>query len=70
MRETIELMASTEKVINDALREALREQNASTALEIFLEHLGRKSHSERIYIFEGKQGFAVNGLFLWWHFCR
>lgn len=43
MRKTIELMAITEKVINEALRVALRERDATYALELFLEHLGRRS---------------------------
>lgn len=65
MRKTIDLMVNTEKVINDALRVALREQNATNALQFFLEHLGRQSHSERIYICEGKQGCPVSNTFEW-----
>ncbi|MBQ8821293.1 MAG: GGDEF domain-containing protein [Lachnospiraceae bacterium] len=65
MKKTIELMVFTEKIINDALRVALREQNATTALDLFLAHLGRESHSERIYIFEGKRGCAVKNTFEW-----
>ncbi len=65
MRRTIELMEITERVINEGLRVALRERNATHALELFLEHLGRKSNSERIYIFEGNRGSSVSNTFEW-----
>ncbi len=65
MKKTIELMTITEKIINEGLREALRERCATRSLEIFLEHLGRKSNSERIYIFEGKRGESVSNTFEW-----
>lgn len=58
-------MAVTEKVINEGLRVALRERNATHAIEVFLEHLGRKSKSERIYIFEGIRGSCVSNTFEW-----
>lgn len=65
MKKTIELMTVAEKVINEGLRVALREKNATYALELFLAHLGRKSKSERIYIFEGSKGSSVSNTFEW-----
>lgn len=65
MKKTIELMSFTEKMINEGLRVALRERDATYALEIFLEHLGRNSKSERIYIFEGERGNSVSNTFEW-----
>lgn len=65
MQKTIELMAVTEKVINEALRIALRERNAAYALELFLSHVGENSGCERIYVFEGCTGEAVSNTFEW-----
>lgn len=45
----------TAKVINESLRLALRERDATRAIELFLEHMGEKSHCERIYIVEGER---------------
>lgn len=55
----------TAKVVNESLRLALRERDATRAIELFMEHMGKKSRSERIYIFEGKQGCSVNNTFEW-----
>ncbi|MBQ8527385.1 MAG: GGDEF domain-containing protein [Lachnospiraceae bacterium] len=55
----------TAKVVNESLRLALRERDATRAIELFLEHMGERSHSERIYIFEGEQGCSVDNTFEW-----
>ncbi len=55
----------TAKVINESLRLALRERDATRAIELFLEHMGEKSHCERIYIVEGEKGGSVNNTFEW-----
>ena len=55
----------TAKVVNESLRLALRERDATRAIELFLEHMGEKSHSERIYIFEGENGCSVDNTFEW-----
>ena len=55
----------TAKVVNESLRLALRERDATRAIELFLEHMGDRSHSERIYIFEGEKGCSVNNTFEW-----
>ena len=55
----------TAKVINESLRLALRERDATRAIELFLEHMGEKSHCERIYIVEGEKGCSVNNTFEW-----
>ncbi len=65
MKHTVELMANTERIINDGLRVALRERDAVRGLELFLEHIGRSSKCERIYIFEGKHGENVFNTFEW-----
>ena len=65
MKHTIELMAITEKVINEGLRVALRERDAVYALELFLEHIGKHSGCERIYIVEGKRGENVFNTYEW-----
>ena len=65
MKHTIELMASTERIINEGLRVALRERDAIRGLELFLKHIGRCSKCERIYIFEGKRGENVFNTFEW-----
>lgn len=53
------------KVINDGLRNALREKDATRAIELFLEHIGRESGCERIYIVEGEKGSSVDNTFEW-----
>lgn len=58
-------IAIDEKVINEGLRVALREKDATKALETFLAHIGKRSHSERIYIFEGEKGGSVSNTFEW-----
>lgn len=65
MKKTIEIMAFNEKIINDGLRGALRERDATRAIELFLEHICQKSNSGRIYIFEGEKGCNVNNTFEW-----
>lgn len=55
----------TAKAVNESLRLALRERDATRAVELFLEHMGERSHSERIYIFEGEPGCSVNNTFEW-----
>ncbi|MBE5882575.1 MAG: GGDEF domain-containing protein [Lachnospiraceae bacterium] len=55
----------TAKVINEGLRVALRERDATHAIELFLAHMGEKSHCERIYIFEGEKGCSVDNTFEW-----
>ncbi len=55
----------TAKVVNESLRLALRERDATHAIELFLEHMGERSHSERIYIFEGERGRSVDNTFEW-----
>ncbi len=65
MKRQLELMEITEKIINEGLRIALRERSAVRSLELFLEHLGRHSRCERIYIFEGKRGENVCNSFEW-----
>lgn len=53
------------KVINDSLRLALRERDATKSIQIFLESLGQESRSERIYIVEGEKGCPVDNTFEW-----
>lgn len=65
MKHTIELMEITEKVINEGLRVALRERDAVYALELFLEHIGKNSGGERIYIVEGRRGENVFNTYEW-----
>lgn len=65
MERTIELMESKEKVINDALRIALRERDASVALDKFLSYLGERMGGGRIYVCEGEKGCPVNNTFEW-----
>lgn len=65
MKKEFELMMRTEKVINEGLRIALRERDATRAIELFMEHLGKESGSERIYIFEGYKGNPVFNTFEW-----
>lgn len=65
MKHTIELMTITEKVINEGLRVALREKDAVYALELFLEHIGKNSNCERIYIVEGRRGENVFNTYEW-----
>lgn len=65
MKNTIEIMAFNEKIINEGLRVALRERDATRAIELFLEYICQKSNSERIYIFEGEKGCSVSNTFEW-----
>ncbi len=65
MKKEFELMMRTEKVINEGLRIALRERDATRAIELFMEYLGKQSGSERIYIFEGYKGNPVFNTFEW-----
>ena len=65
MKRTIELMENAEKVINDALRIALREKDANQALELFVNYIGDRLGGDRIYICEGEVGEPVNNTFEW-----
>lgn len=65
MKRIVELMSNTEKIINDALKIALRERDATEALELFLTHIGQKSGCERIYVVEGLWGECVSNTFEW-----
>ncbi len=60
-----ELKSINEKVINQALKKALREKDATKAIDIFLQILGENTSCERIYIFEGKKGSYVANTFEW-----
>lgn len=53
------------KVINDSLRRALRERDATRAIQLFIEQIGEASCAERIYIFEGEKGNSVDNTFEW-----
>lgn len=53
------------KVINNSLRCALRERDATRAIQLFLEQIGKASGSERIYIVEGEKGCSVDNTFEW-----
>lgn len=65
MKRTVEIMSVNEKIINDALRIALREKDATRAIDLFINHIGEKSNSERIYVFEGLKGENVSNTFEW-----
>ena len=65
MKRQLELMMITEKVVNEGLKLALRERDASRGIELFIRHLGEKSNSERIYIFEGLKNMPVFNTFEW-----
>ena len=65
MKDKFDSIRFTEKMVNDGLRLALRERDATDSIAMFIEHLGKASGSERIYIFEGTEGFTVSNTFEW-----
>ena len=64
-KKIIETMMFTETVINEGIALALKEENATKSIEIFMEHLGINTESDRVYIFEEKQGRYVQNTFEW-----
>ncbi len=65
MKRKLELMEIIEKVINDALKNSLREKDADTAIDIFISCLGRRLGGERIYICEGEKGNTICNTYEW-----
>ena len=65
IKKELQYMVSNEKLVNEALRAALGEINATSSIEKFLEKLGTSMHCDRIYIFEGKKNCSVNNTFEW-----
>lgn len=65
MGEKFNSIRFTEKMVNEGLRKALRERDATDSISVFIKHLGQESGSERVYIFEGVGGFAVSNTFEW-----
>ena len=54
IKNELQYIMPNEKLVNEALRIALGEINATSSIEKFLEKLGSSMHCDRIYIFEGK----------------
>ena len=65
MNNKLNAIRFTEKMVNEGLRKALRERDASDSIEVFIQHLGEESGSDRIYIFEGSKEFTVCNTFEW-----
>lgn len=65
MNNNFEAVRFTEKMVNEGLRRALRERDATDSINVFIEHLGIESGSDRIYIFEGTKEFTVSNTFEW-----
>ena len=65
MKSEFNVIRFTEKMVNEGLRKALRERDATDSIEVFIEHLGKQSTSERIYIFEGGKNGPVSNTFEW-----
>ncbi len=65
MEKKFDTIRFTEKMVNEGLRKALRERDATHSIELFIQHLGKQSGSERIYIFEGLRGYPVSNTFEW-----
>ena len=61
----LQSMRITEAMINEALSEALREENPSAAINVFIRSLGQKTQSERVYIFEQSGDDYVSNTFEW-----
>ena len=54
IKNELQYIMSNEKLVNEALRIALGEINATSSIEKFLKKLGTSMHCDRIYIFGGK----------------
>ncbi len=65
MKRKLELLEITEKVINDALKNSLREKDADKAIDIFISCLGERLGGDRIYICEGEKGNLVCNTYEW-----
>ena len=64
--EVIQSMLITEAMINEVLSEALREEDPTLAIDVFLRLLGERTKSERVYIFEeSPDGNYVINTFEW-----
>lgn len=64
-KNVVSSLCLTEAKINEALSEALREEDPSNAINVFLRELGQKTGSERVYIFEQGEGDYVVNTFEW-----
>ena len=60
MKREIQNIMANEKLVNEALKIALGEINATEAIKKFLENLGPSVEGDRVYIFEGLRDTPVN----------
>ena len=65
MKREIQNIMANEKLVNEALKIALGEINATEAIKKFLENLGLSVEGDRVYIFEGLRDTPVNNTFEW-----
>lgn len=54
-----------EKIINEGLRAALKEDTPDQSLEVFLEHLGKALNGQRTYIFEQNEFGCDDNTYEW-----
>lgn len=54
-----------EKIINEGLRAALKEDTPDQSLEVFLEHLGKALNGQRTYIFEQNEYGCDDNTYEW-----
>jgi diguanylate cyclase (GGDEF)-like protein len=64
-KETIEEFINNEAVINEALRRSLSTDDTEEAINILLEYVGKALNSDRMYIFEEKEGEVFDNTYEW-----
>ena len=65
MIKELQYVLENERLVNDSLRVALEERDATIRIELLLEMLGKNIQCDRIYVFEGKRESLVNNTFEW-----
>ena len=56
MIKELQYVLENERLVNDSLRVALEERDATIRIELLLEMLGKNIQCDRIYVFEGLYG--------------
>lgn len=64
-KQIIESFVNTEKLVNEALKRVLAEDDQEKAIMIFLEYIGRAFHGERAYIFEETKSNVLTNTYEW-----
>ena len=65
MIKELQYVLENERMVNNSLRVALEERDATIRIELLLERLGKNIQCDRIYVLEGKRESLVDNTFEW-----